>query len=162
PPSGNAIGVFPQRTAHSMFRFSVFAACVATLAALAPTAAWAASGLDGAGMTWWWDLPFIGILLSISTGPLLFPRGWHNHYGKIAFAWSALTLIALALLRDLPTSIAAFVHAMLGDYLSFIVVLFALYVIAGGILVTGNLRASPLVNTAFLAAGTVMASIVGT
>jgi Na+/H+ antiporter NhaD/arsenite permease-like protein len=45
---------------------------------------------------------------------------------------------------------------------SFIVVLFALYVVAGGILVTGRLRGTPLTNTALLALGTVMASVVGT
>ena len=44
------------------------------------------------------------------------------------------------------------------EYLSFIVLLFALYVVAGGILVTGNLRGTPLVNTAILAFGTLIAS----
>ena len=53
-------------------------------------------------------------------------------------------------------------HALLGEYLSFIVLLFALYVVAGGILVTGNLRGTPLVNTAILAFGTLIASVVGT
>ena len=51
---------------------------------------------------------------------------------------------------------------MLAEYLSFIVLLFALYVVAGGILVTGNLRGTPLVNTAILAFGTLIASVVGT
>ena len=51
---------------------------------------------------------------------------------------------------------------MLAEYLSFIVLLFALYVVAGGILVTGNLRGTPLVNTAILALGTLIASVVGT
>ena len=51
---------------------------------------------------------------------------------------------------------------MLAEYLSFIVLLFALYVVAGGILVTGNLRGTPLVNTAILAFGTMIASVVGT
>ena len=54
------------------------------------------------------------------------------------------------------------VHAMLADYLSFIVLLFALYVVAGGILVTGNLRGTPLTNTALLGVGTLVASLVGT
>src|SRR5262249_54779138 len=61
-----------------------------------------------------------------------------------------------------PTAVAAFVHAMLAEYLSFIVLLFALYVVAGGILVTGNLRGTPLVNTTILAFGTLIASVVGT
>jgi Na+/H+ antiporter NhaD/arsenite permease-like protein len=46
--------------------------------------------------------------------------------------------------------------------MSFIVLLFALYVVAGGILVTGNLRGTPLTNTALLGLGTLIASVVGT
>jgi hypothetical protein len=51
------------------------------------------AALDGATMGWPWALPFLGILLSIATGPLLFPKIWHHHYGKIAFAWALLTLV---------------------------------------------------------------------
>jgi Na+/H+ antiporter NhaD/arsenite permease-like protein len=51
---------------------------------------------------------------------------------------------------------------MLAEYLSFIVLLFALYTVAGGILVTRTLPGTPLINTAVLALGTLMASIVGT
>jgi hypothetical protein len=46
--------------------------------------------LDGAILSWLWSLPFIGLLLTIATGPLLFPRIWSRHYGKIAAGWSAL------------------------------------------------------------------------
>src|SRR5204862_6286898 len=53
-------------------------------------------------------------------------------------------------------------HAVLGEFLSFIVVLFALYTVAGGILVSGSLRGTPLVNAAILAFGAGIASIVGT
>src|SRR5438874_2616450 len=66
------------------------------IAVLAPSPAQAAATLDGAALGWFWALPFIGILLTIATGPLLFPRFWHRHYGKLAFAWSALTLARLA------------------------------------------------------------------
>src|SRR5262245_19222058 len=121
-----------------------------------------AAALDGTKLSWPWALPFIGILLTIATGPLLFPRIWHRHYGKLAFAWATLTLAPMAALYDLPTALAALVHALLGEYLSFIVLLFTLYVVAGGILVTGNLRGTPLVNTAILAFGTAIASLVGT
>jgi Na+/H+ antiporter NhaD/arsenite permease-like protein len=54
------------------------------------------------------------------------------------------------------------VHAVLAEYLSFIVLLFALYVVAGGILVRGNIRGTTAANTAMLAFGTVIASLVGT
>ena len=100
------------------------------IAILAPSPAQAAATLDGAALGWFWALPFIGILLTIATGPLLFPRFWHRHYGKLAFAWSALTLALLATVSGVPTAAAAFTHEMLSEYLSFIVLLFALYVVA--------------------------------
>src|SRR5262245_35055266 len=118
--------------------------------------------LDGARLSWPWALPFVGILLTIATGPLLFKQIWHHHYGKFATLWAALTLLPIAAFEGLPTAAAAFVHAALGEYLSFIVLIFALYVVAGGILVTGNLRGTTLVNSLLLALGTLMASFVGT
>jgi Na+/H+ antiporter NhaD/arsenite permease-like protein len=134
---------------------------VGLIATLAPGTAEAAP-LDGAALRWPWALPFIGILLTIAIAPLLIPRFWLRHYGKLAFIWAALAIVPLAALYDIPTALAAFLHTMLADYMSFIVLLFALYVVAGGILVTGNLRGTPLVNTAVLGLGTVMASLVGT
>ena len=122
----------------------------------------AATPLDGTKLAWPWALPFAGLLLTIAVGPLLMPRLWHRHYGKLAFAWATLAIVPLAALQDIPTAAAAFLHAMLADYLSFIVLLLALYVVAGGILITGTLRGTPLINTAILALGTVMASVVGT
>jgi len=142
-------------------RRPAFGALLALLLGLAPSTAHAAA-LDGAELGWPWALPFIGILLTIATGPLLFPRIWHRHYGKLAFAWATLTLAPLAALHGAPAALAALVHALLGEYMSFIVLLFTLYVVAGGILVTGNLRGTPLVNTAILAFGTAIASVVGT
>jgi Na+/H+ antiporter NhaD/arsenite permease-like protein len=113
-------------------------------------------------LSWPWALPFAGLLMSIAVGPLVAPKLWHAHYGKIAFMWSALTMAPLAALHGMPVALAAFVHAALGEYLSFIILLTALYVVAGGILVTGRLRGTPLVNTAILALGTALASVVGT
>jgi Na+/H+ antiporter NhaD/arsenite permease-like protein len=136
----------------------VIAACLV----LAPQRALAAAVLDGASLRWPWAIPFIGILLTIATGPLLFPKIWHHHYGKLAFIWSTFTVAPLAAIYGASSAVAAFTHAMLAEFLSFIVVLFTLYVVAGGILVTGNLRGTPLVNTAILALGTLIASVVGT
>jgi Na+/H+ antiporter NhaD/arsenite permease-like protein len=131
------------------------------LAVLLPDAAHAAA-LDGKVMSWPWALPFAGLLLTIATGPLLFRQIWHAHYGKIAIGWSLLALAPLAIGFGAGTAFEAFVHAMLAEYLSFIVLLFALYTVAGGILVTGNIRATPINNTVMLALGTSIASIVGT
>ncbi|MEW6645174.1 MAG: sodium:proton antiporter [Pseudomonadota bacterium] len=136
----------------------------AVLSLLTSSGALAASEatLDGAHLSWAWALPFVGILLTIATGPLLFAHLWHRHYDKLALAWAVATLAPMAWLYGAPAAGAAFVHAALGEYLSFIVLIFALYVVAGGILVTGNLRGTPLVNTVILAFGTAIASVVGT
>jgi len=121
-----------------------------------------AATLDGTAMKWPFALPFAGLLLSIAIGPLLFPKLWHAHYGKIAAAWSVLTLASIAWFAGGPVMLAALSHAMLGKYLSFIVLLFALYTVAGGIVVSGDIRGTPWNNLAILALGTAMASIVGT
>jgi Na+/H+ antiporter NhaD/arsenite permease-like protein len=132
---------------------------VAAMAAVfVPQAAEAAPALPA----WPWALPFLGLLLTIATGPLLFPGVWHHHYGKITFGWAALALLPLGAGFGVPVAAAALVHALIGEYLGFIVLLFALYVVAGGILVTGNIRGTPVLNTALMAFGTVIASVVGT
>ncbi|WP_257166491.1 sodium:proton antiporter [Bradyrhizobium sp. SRS-191] len=113
-------------------------------------------------MTWPFALPFAGLLLSIALGPLLFAAFWHHHYGKVAAAWALVTLAALTWQFGPGSALVAFVHALLAEYLSFIVLLFALYTVAGGILVTGTIRGTPATNTAILALGTIIASVVGT
>jgi Na+/H+ antiporter NhaD/arsenite permease-like protein len=118
--------------------------------------------LDGASMAWPWALPFIGILLSIALGPLLFPKVWHGHYGKIALGWAVVTLLPLAIFQGGPAALATFVRVMLSDYIGFILLLFALYTVAGGILISGSIRTGPWTNFGILALGTACASLVGT
>ena len=121
-----------------------------------------AAGLDGAAMRWPFAVPFVGLLLTIAIAPLAFPKVWHAHYGKIAAAWALVALAAIAGHAGVAAMLAAFIHAMLAEYLSFIVLLFALYTVAGGIVVSGTIRGTPWNNIAVLALGTGMASIVGT
>ena len=64
--------------------------------------------------------------------------------------------------HGVSTTLAAFVHVIVAEYLSFIAPLLALYTVAGGILVTGTIRGKPWTNTGMLAIGTGMASVVGT
>ena len=135
---------------------------LAAILTLSPQQAWAATGLDGAAMRWPHALPFAGLLLSIALGPLLFPKIWHHHYGKISAAWSLLALAALAVFAGGMATLTALVHALLAEYLGFIVLLFSLYVVAGGILITGDIKATPAINVGILALGTLGASIVGT
>ena len=48
------------------------------------------------------------------------------------------------------------------EYVSFIVLLLALFTVSGGIYLTGNLVATPRVNLTFLVVGAVLASFIGT
>src|ERR1043165_7030607 len=89
-----------------------------------------AASLDGAAVSLGWAVPFAGLLLTIATGPTLFRHVWHAHYGKIALGWSLLVLGPLALIYGASASVEALIHALLGEYLSFIIVLFALYTVA--------------------------------
>jgi Na+/H+ antiporter NhaD/arsenite permease-like protein len=118
--------------------------------------------LNGAALTWPVAMPFLGLLLTIAIAPMLAAPLWRRHYGKIVAVWSIVAVAALAAQAGIAGTLAAVLQTMLSDYLGFIVLLFALYVVAGGILVTGNLRGSPLGNTGMLFAGMVLASVVGT
>ena len=64
--------------------------------------------------------------------------------------------------NGLPTVWAVFDHAVLKEYIPFIVLLFCLYVIAGGIVVRGDIRATPWANTTIIGIGGVLASFIGT
>lgn len=73
-----------------------------------------------------------------------------------------MALLPIAFGYGAEAAFSALAHALLAEYLSFIVLLFALYTVAGGILVTGDLPGTPLTNTTMLAIGAAMASVVGT
>jgi Na+/H+ antiporter NhaD/arsenite permease-like protein len=126
------------------------------------TAAQAAPLPEGSTMSWPWAIPFAGLLLAIATGPVLFAKVWHDHYGKIAALWALLALAPIAVFHGPGSAASALAHTLIGEYLSFILLLFALYTVAGGILVTGTIRGSPRTNAIILAAGTGLASVVGT
>ncbi|MDB5501451.1 MAG: putative transrane protein [Tardiphaga sp.] len=121
-----------------------------------------AAHLDGAALSWIWALPFAGILLSIATGPVLYPHLWEHHYGKFATVFAALVVIPLLLVVDLHTVASTLSHTVLLEYLPFILLLLALFTVAGGIYVEGNLHDSAFTNTALLGVGALIASVVGT
>jgi hypothetical protein len=73
-----------------------------------------AAPLDGAALSWPWSLPFAGLLLTIATGPLLFPKIWHAHYGKITVCWSMLALAPIAATFGIGAAVASLAHALLG------------------------------------------------
>jgi Na+/H+ antiporter NhaD/arsenite permease-like protein len=103
-------------------------------------------------------LPFVVMLLAIAVLPLRVPHWWESNRNKLVVAVVlGAPILAMYLARD-P---GALVHTA-EDYVSFMVLLAGLYVISGGILLRGDLEATPLVNTAFIALGALAASFVGT
>lgn len=118
--------------------------------------------LDGSVLSPLWGVPFAGLLVSIAAMPLIAPSFWHHHYGKVASAWALAFLVPFALLYGFGTAGVELVHALLAEYLPFIILLTALFTVAGGIHIRGDLRGSPALNTGILAVGAVLASVMGT
>jgi len=121
-----------------------------------------AATVDGATLSALWGVPFAGVLLSIAVFPLVAPAFWHHHFGKVAAAWALAFLAPFALSFGAHEALDALAHALLDEYIPFIILLTTLYTVAGGICVRGNLRGTPRLNTAILALGTVLASVMGT
>ena len=121
-----------------------------------------AAGLDGSQISSLWGLPFAGLLLSIAMLPLLVPSFWHHHFGKVTAAWSLIFLLPFAVIYGPGLAGLSFMHALLAEYIPFIFLLTALFTVAGGIHIRGNLHGSPGLNTAILAIGAVLASFMGT
>src|SRR5262249_40899679 len=117
--------------------------------------------LDGAALSLFWSMPFAGLILSIAFLPLLTPHFWEHHFGKVAALWSLALLLPCAVAFGLRTAAAEALHTILLDYLPFIILLFTLFVVAGGIRVSGHLVGTPATNTAMLAFETLAANLFG-
>ena len=119
-------------------------------------------GVDGAKLPIWSIIPFVGILLSIAIFPLVLDSHFLIHHGgKMSLAWALIFAIPyLAVFRG--DAFYDILHIYLIDYIPFIILLWGLFTVAGGILVRGTLRGTPLVNTFLLLIGTAIASWVGT
>jgi Na+/H+ antiporter NhaD/arsenite permease-like protein len=139
----------------SLFRCYLLGALAAPKLALA-------ADLEGASLSPLWGLPFAAILLCIALLPLLAAHFWHQHYGKVAAFWAAAFLLPFAWVYGPYLATAGLVHALLAEYIPFVILLGALYTVAGGIHIRGNLHGSPGLNTAILAIGAVLASFMGT
>jgi Na+/H+ antiporter NhaD/arsenite permease-like protein len=121
-----------------------------------------AAELDGRALGLAWALPFCGMLLSIALFPLLAPHAWEHHQGKIAAFWAALVLVPMALLHGPGAALDALAHTALLEYVPFILLLLALFTVAGGIVIRGNIHGAPGTNAALLAIGAALASLIGT
>ncbi len=109
-----------------------------------------------------WVVPFAGILLSIAVAPLAVPRFWHHHFGKVSAFWATVFLVPFAVAFGVDLAAREVLHTMLLEYFPFMVLLFALFTVSGGIHVRGNLHGAPALNTGLLALGTGLASVMGT
>src|SRR5439155_18667895 len=103
-------------------------------------------------------LPFAAMLLAIAVCPLWIPGWWESNRHKARLAAGlAAPVVVLYLARHPPALLR-----MAEEYVSFLLLLTGLYVIAGGIHLEGDLEATPRVNTAFLGVGALLASALGT
>lgn len=109
----------------------------------------------------WSCLPFAAMLLSIALWPLLAPEFWHHHFGKISVAWALFMAVPFTFVYK-GLAVYEILHILLADYVPFIILLWSLYTISGGILLRGTLRGTPVVNVVILMIGTVLASWMGT
>ena len=141
---------------------STWAARLTLAAALLVPSLSHAAEFDASRLSPLWGLPFAGILLSIALLPLLTPRLWHHHFGKVSVAWTLAFFLPFAAVFGPALAGSQLVHALLAEYIPFIVLLTALYTVAGGIFIRGNLHGSPALNTTILAIGTALASVMGT
>ena len=142
--------------------FAMFMALALT--ALVPLSAQASGGhdLNGAELSILWVVPFVCMLLSIAIGPLAVPHFWHHHFGKVALFWGLAFLVPCAMVFGLQLAVYQFVHVLFMEYVPFIILLFALFTIAGGVRLKGQLVGTPVVNAGLLALGTILASWMGT
>jgi Na+/H+ antiporter NhaD/arsenite permease-like protein len=109
----------------------------------------------------WAVLPFVIYLLLIAVLPLFLGRFWESNRNKLLLALAAGAPVVFYLLRSHHDG----AHLLLDagrEYLAFMALLGALFVISGGIYLRGALAGTPGVNTAVLAVGAVLASLIGT
>ncbi len=134
------------------------------LIAAAPGAAWAAEGAEAGGLhpvpPLWMIGFFVAMLLAIAVFPLTPLHHWWESNTKRLLV--SVVLGAYPAWYYVQHDFGELSHVMLHEYVPFIVLLGSLFLIAGGIRLTGDLQATPRVNSAFIAIGTLLASCIGT
>ncbi len=108
----------------------------------------------------WCSIPFGIMLLAIATGPLINEKWWGQNKNKLLV--SLLLGIPVVIYMSTNGFSVNLIDTIAYDYVPFMVLLGSLFVITGGIHLSGDIKATPLNNTLFLATGYVLASIMGT
>ena len=113
----------------------------------------------------WILLPFVAMLLCIAIAPLVAEEKWEKNLNKFAVSMVLGSVVAIWMVANNNAEnefTHKLVHQMVFDYVPFILLLTALFVVTGGIHVKGDIQATPKVNTLILAIGFVLASLMGT
>lgn len=116
----------------------------------------------GSTLSFAYCIPFAGMLLSIAICPLVNGAWWEKFKGAAVLFWSLLFLVPFAIGNGVGTALNHFLEVILGDYISFIVLLFGLFCVAGNIRIRGTLAGTPKINVLLLLIGTLLSSWVGT
>lgn len=109
-----------------------------------------------------WGVPFVGVLLSLALGPLVMPKMWHDHFGKICSFWSTVIVVAFIHHLGVFDGTKEVGGVIVHHYIPFVLMVGGLYVMARGIGITVSCRPSPGVNTLFLGIAALMSSVMGT
>ena len=138
--------------------------CLGALLMLMPTTAFAAQETTqtAAALPVWLCIPFIALLLCIAVMPLVKAKWWDSHQPHVIAVCIFAFLIPYAVLKGIGASVEVVFECIINDYLTFIVLLFGLYCVAGNIALEGDLAGSPRINVMLLAFGTCLSSIIGT
>ena len=110
----------------------------------------------------WLCIPFACLLLCIAIIPLVKGEWWEKYRPFAVIFWSLLFIIPFAVKYGAGTAAETVLECLVNDYLTFIVLLFGLFCVAGNITVEGSLVGSPRVNVILLGIGTLLSSWIGT
>lgn len=110
----------------------------------------------------WSIAPFVGMLLSIAIFPLVKPEWWERHQLHVAAFWSLLFMIPFGIAFGGEILYENLLESVVVDYIPFIVLLFGLFVVAGGIAIKGTIAGTTRNNVVLLLIGTVLSSWIGT
>lgn len=147
-----------------MKKLIVFLGSIAALFAVTPITCLAAEGGEAAAgaVSMAFCIPFAGLLLCIAVLPLVKPVWWEEHQPLAVAFWSLLFILPFAFSFGAGEAFETVLECIIDDYLTFIILLFGLFCVAGNITMEGDLAGSPRVNVGLLLIGTLLSSWIGT
>lgn len=147
-----------------MKKLILFIGSMAAMMAVSPFASLAAESGEAAvsAVPMAFCIPFAGLLLCIAVLPLVKPEWWEAHQPMAVAFWSLLFVVPFAIFFGAGEALEKVLECIVDDYLTFIVLLFGLFCVAGNITMEGDLAGSPRVNVGLLLVGTLLSSWVGT